>query len=83
MFKHSFLSTVFLMTNMMSFGQISVENYHVYAIIIKTEIRDSTKSVAIIKNSIDSAEKNENTFLTAGQLTSNNSCDRYQVYDRF
>jgi hypothetical protein len=80
MFKQLFLATVFLLTNVISFGQLSEEDYNVYATIIKTEIRDSTKSVAIIKNSIDSVEKNENTFLTSEQLTSNNLSDRYQVY---
>jgi hypothetical protein len=80
MFKQLFLATVLLLTRTISFGQASAKDYQVYAAIIKSEIRDSTKSVAIIKNSIGSAEKNHNTFLTAGQLTSNNLSDRYQVY---
>jgi hypothetical protein len=80
MFKQLFLATILLLTTIILFGQPSAEDYAVYATIIKTEIRDSTKSVAIIRNSIDSTEKNENTFLSADQLTSNNLSDRYQVY---
>jgi len=80
MFKQLLLATVFLLTNFISFGQVSEEDYHVYATIIKTEIKDSTKLVAIIKNSIDSTEKNENTFLTAEQLASKSLSDRYTVY---
>ena len=80
MFKQLFLATILLLTNAILFGQVSAEDYKVYSTIIKTEISDSTKSVVIIKNSIDSADKNENTFLTAEQLTSNNLSDRYQVY---
>lgn len=80
MFKQIFLATVLLLTNAISFGQVNAEDYDVYAAIIKTEIQDSTKSVAIIKNSIDSAEKNKNCLSTADQLTSKNLSDRYQVY---
>lgn len=62
------------------FGQVSKEDYQVYAAIIKTEVPDSAKSVAIIKSGIDSTEKNENTFSIANQLTSKNVGDRHQVY---
>jgi hypothetical protein len=80
MFKQLFFVTVLLLTNTVMFGQVSEEDYKIYGAIIKTEIRDSTKSVAIIKNSIDSVAKNESTFLIAEQLASNNLSDRYQVY---
>ena len=80
MFKQLFLATVLLLTSLISFEQMNAEDYQIYASIIKTEIRDSTKSVAIIKNSIDSVEKNENTFSIGEQLTSNNLSDRHQVY---
>jgi len=80
MFKELFLVTISLWANSISFGQISTEDYTVYSAIIKTEIRDSTKSVAIIKNGIDSTERNENTLSTIAQLASNNLGDKYQVY---
>jgi len=80
MFKQFFLATILLLTNTIMFGQVNDEDYQVYAGIIKTEIRDSTKSVAIIKNGIDSTDKNENTYSTVEQLTSNNLSDKYQVY---
>lgn len=80
MFKQLFLATILLLTNAISFGQLSTEDYQVYAAIIKTDIRDSTKSVAIIRNSIDSADIHEKTFLTVEDLTSNNLSNRYNVY---
>lgn len=80
MFKKLFLATILLLTKSISFGQLISEDYQVYEAIIKTEIQDSTKSVPIIKNGIDNTEKNENTFSTAGQLTSKNLGDRHQVY---
>lgn len=80
MFKQLFLATIPLFTILISFGQLTAEDYSVYTTIIKTEIRDSTKSVAIIKNSIDNTEKNKNTFSIAEQLTSNYLIDNYQVY---
>ena len=80
MSKQLFFATILLLTNAISFGQVSAEDYQLYSAIIKTEIQDSTNSVAIIKNSIDSAEKNKNTFLISEQLTSNNLSHKYQVY---
>ena len=81
MCKFKIFLTVLLLTSSYLFGQqSSSEDYKVYAAVIKTEIIDSTKSVAIIKNSIDSTEKNENTFSTIYQLTSKSLSDRYQVY---
>ena len=81
MFKFKNFLTLLLLTGSYAFGQqVSSEDYKVYAAVIKTEISDSTKSVAIIKNSIDSTEKNKNTFNTVDQLTSKNLSDRYQVY---
>jgi hypothetical protein len=63
------------------FGQLSSEDYKVYAALINTEITDSTKSVAIIKNGIDSQETSENVYLTADNLTSNNSSYKQQTYN--
>lgn len=80
MFKKLFLATVLLLLNVISFGQMNAEDYHVYAAVINTEIGGNIKSVAIIKNSIDNKEKKENTFLTIEQLTSSNLNDRQQVY---
>jgi hypothetical protein len=80
MFKQFFLATILLLTKSISFGQLSAEDYRVYATIIKTEIQDSTSSVAIIKNGIDNMEKNENTFSTADELTSKNLGDRHHIY---
>jgi len=80
MFKQPLLLTLLLLTNSILFGQLSKEDYSVYAAVIKTEILDSTKSVAIIKNGIDSIEKRESTYSTADQLTSKNVSDKYQVY---
>ena len=65
MFKQLFLATFLLLITTISFGQLNAEDYSVYAAIINTEIRDSTKSVTIIKNGIDSTEKKENIFSTA------------------
>ena len=81
MFKHLFLATILLLTNIFLFGQISSEDYHVYAAIIKTEIPDSIKSVAIIKSGIDSQETAENTYMTADNLTSKNLSYKYQTYN--
>src|SRR5581483_7925673 len=78
MFKQPFLLTLLLLTNSILFGQLSTEDYKVYAAIIKTEILDSTKSVAIIKNGIDS--KKASTYSTADQLSSKDLSDKHQVY---
>lgn len=80
MFKQLFLATFFLLTKTFLFGQISNEDYQVYAAIIKTEIPDSIKSVAIIKSGIDSQETAENTYMTADNLTSKDLSYKYQTY---
>ena len=80
MFKKLFLATIFLLTKTFLFGQISKEDYQVYTAIIKTEISDSTKSVAIIKSGIDSEETTENTYITADNLISKDLSNKYQTY---
>src|SRR3954453_11504841 len=80
MFKQPSLLTLLLLANSILFGQLNKEDYNVYAAVIKTEILDSTKSIAIIKNGIGSTEKRESTYSTADQLTSKNVSDKYQVY---
>ncbi|MGH2563858.1 MAG: hypothetical protein ACRDE5_05065 [Ginsengibacter sp.] len=70
------------MTSSFGFGQqLSSEDYNVYAALIKTEIADSTMSVAIIKNGIDSQETNKNVYFTADNLTSNDLSYKYQTYN--
>ena len=81
MFKQLFLATILLLTKTFVFGQISKEDYQVYAAIIKTEIPDSIKSVTIIKNGIDSQETTEHTYSTADNLTSNDLSYKYQTYN--
>ena len=81
MFKQLLLATILLLTKTFLFGQISKEDYRVYAAIIKTEISDSTKSVTIIKSGIDSQETAENTYITAHNLTSKNLSYKYQTYN--
>jgi len=48
MFKQLIVLALLLLTNSVLFGQLNTEDYRVYAAVIKTEISDSTKSVAII-----------------------------------
>lgn len=81
MFKQLFLSIVLLLVKTILFGQILKEDYQVYTAIIKTEILDSIKSVAIIKSGIDSQETSETAYLTAENLTSNNLSYKYQTYN--
>ncbi len=81
MFKQLFLATILLLTKTFLFGQISKIDYQVYAAILKTEISDSTKSVAIIKKGIDSQKKSENTHMTADNLTSKDLSYKYQTYN--
>ena len=83
MFKHLLLATILFLTKTFLFGQISKDDYRVYAAIIKTEISDSTKSVAIIKSGIDSQETVENTYMTANNLTSKDLSYKYQTYNLF
>ena len=70
MFKQLLLAIIILPAKPFLFGQISKIDNQVYAAIIKTEISDSTKSIAIIKNGIDSQETAENTHMTADNLNS-------------
>jgi hypothetical protein len=79
MFNQLFLATILLLTNAISFGQLSADDYSVYATIIKTEISDSTKSVAIIRSGIDSQETAENTYMTANNLISKDLSYKYQT----
>jgi hypothetical protein len=80
MLRQSLLLTLLLLTNSILFAQLTAEDYKVYAAIIKTEILDSTKSVAIIKNGIDSQETTQNIYTTADNLTSNDLNYKYQTY---
>jgi len=80
MFKQLIVLALLLLTNSVLFGQLNTEDYRVYAAVIKTEISDSTKSVAIIKIGIDSTRKNESTYSIADQLTSKDLSDKHQVY---
>ena len=81
MFKQLFFVTILLLTKTFLFGQISKDDYRVYAAIIKTEISDSTKSVAIIKSGIDSQETAEKTNMTASNLTSKDLSYKFQTYN--
>lgn len=81
MLKQFFLPIILLLTKTILFGQIPKEDYQVYAAIIKTEIRDSIRSVAIIKSGIDSQETSENVHLTADNLTSNKLSYKYLTYN--
>ena len=81
MFQQLLFSTILLLTNSILFGQISSEDYRVYAAIIRTEISDSTKSVAIIKNGINSGETAENTYMAADNLSSKDLSQKYQTYN--
>lgn len=73
----TFLALIFI-TGSHDFGQqLSAEDYKVYAAITKTEIRDSTTSIAILKNGIDSLKKAESTQSTLTDLT---SIDKYLIY---
>ena len=80
MFKLLFLATILLLTKSSLFGQASKEDYQVYSAIIKTEISDGTKSVAIIKKGINSRKATENIYSTADMLSSNNMNYKYQIY---
>ncbi len=62
------------------FGQVSKEDYEVYAAVIKTEISDNIKSVAIIKRGISTGETIKNIHSAADNLASNNTSDKYQIY---
>lgn len=81
MFKFKVFLTLLFLTCSYAFGQqLSSEDYKIYAAVIKTEISDSTKSVAIIKIGIDSQETTENTYSTADNLTSKDLSYKYQTY---
>jgi hypothetical protein len=80
MLRQQLLLILLLLANSILFGQLTAEDYKVYAAIIKTEILDSTRSVAIIKNGIDSQETTENIYITADNLTSYDLSNKYQVY---
>lgn len=81
MLKYYFFLTLLLLTSSYSFGQqLSTEDYKVYAAIIKTEVSDSTKSISIIKGTIDSQQMTETTYYTADNLSSKDLSDRYQTY---
>lgn len=81
MFKQLLFSTILLLTNSILFGQVSNQDYRVYAAIIRTEISDSTKSLAIIKDGINSEETAENTYITSDNLTSKDLSQKYQTYN--
>jgi hypothetical protein len=82
MFKFKFFLTLLLVISSYAFGQqLPSEDYKVYVAVIKTEISDSTKSVAIIKSGIDSQETTENIYSTADNLTSKDLSYRYQAYN--
>lgn len=82
MFKFTFFLTLLFLTGSYAFGQqLSSEDYKVYAAVIKTEISDSTKSVAIIRSGIDSQETTKNTYSTADNLTSKDLSYKYQTYN--
>lgn len=71
-FKQTILVTLLLVFQFISSAQLSANDCQIYAAIIKTEIGDRTKSVAIIKNSIDSKEKNESTYNKVDQYVFGN-----------
>jgi hypothetical protein len=80
MLRQQLLLTLLLLANSILFGQLTAEDYKVYAAVIKTEILDSTRSVAIIKNGIDSQETAKNIYTTADNLTSHDLSYKYEVY---
>ncbi len=82
MLKNYFLLTLLLLTNSFLFGQqLDSEDYKVYTTLIKTEILDSTKSVAIIKKGIDSQETAENTYWIAKSLIAKDLNSKYDIYN--
>jgi hypothetical protein len=80
MLKLPLLLILLLLINSILFAQLSKEDYKVYAAIIKTEISDTTKSVAIMKRGIHDREKRQKICNTVDQLTSKKLSDKYQVY---
>ena len=82
MFKFKFFLTLLFLTDSYVFGQqVYLEDYKVYAAIIKTEISDNTKSVAITKSGIDSQETTEKTYIIVDNLTSKDLSYKYQTYN--
>jgi len=62
MFKLSVIPALLLLSTPALFGQqLNTDDYKIYSALIKTEIRDTTKSVAIIKTGISYEELKDNT----------------------
>lgn len=77
----SFLTIILLITSILFGQQIVLEDYKVYGALIGTEVLDNTASVTIIKNTIDSQETSENTYLTVTDLIGKDINWKYQVYN--
>src|ERR1700712_2147846 len=81
MSKKFFLMTLLFRLNSVLLGQqLPQEDYEIYAALIKTEISDSTKSLAIIDKVISTKERQEKTYLMADNLISTDLNYKYQVY---
>lgn len=70
----------FLLMSAFSFAQVLNEDPKVYSSLIRTEIHDSAKSIAVIKNSIDSTETSSSVLWPAEKLKSPDSSEKYDVY---
>jgi hypothetical protein len=74
MFKHSILPVLLLLSAPALFGQqLNTDDYKIYSALIKTEIRDTTKSVAIIKTGIGYQEIKDNLLSIVDAFMSNDS----------
>ncbi len=80
MFKCISYLTLYFLINSSAFGQILLEDYKVYAAVVKTEISDSTKSIVILESGIESEEIAQNAYSTAENLTSNDITKKYLTY---
>jgi hypothetical protein len=80
MYKQTLLATLTLLTTHLLVGQTSNENYQIYSAIISTEILDSTKSIAVLKNSIGREEVASHSHMSIKELKSSDANEKYSVY---
>ena len=80
MFKRSTTSALLLLSGSYLFGQqFNVDDYKIYSSLIQTEIRDTAKSIAIIKIGISYQELKGNTGTIADAIKSGDSNSIYQI----
>ena len=81
MLKNILILAILLVTNLFLFGQQPfLEDYKVYASLIKTEILDTTNSIVIIKKGIKTKETIDNTYRIANNLNSKDLNSQYEIY---